>query len=402
MIETINILKGQEKYLQGKIDKLNRKAIKIGCPAMTLTFGDEIVQKWTDEYGRKHVTIKVPATLDYETPIIDGWKLISTFDIYRTDTENIVTTSTVPGETVPVKYANKNEIHCDHCGHNRFRTHSMLMQNVDSGEYKEVGSTCIKDFFGHDPVGFMLYASWSFEGIINEIPEEESEFSGGRGLSFTDLKETLVYASATIRKYGWLSKGKAYAQGDSWSTSDEVLHQMFPPTSMKEADRVEINDRDKEIADAAIAHFSENQDLTNDYLNNCHKMTRLGYVPFKHLGLTVSMVPSYQRAAAEKKASAEDTSRFVGNQGDRLKDIIAEVIFTKEINTDYGVSVLNIFKDVEGNTFKTFYSGGSWTCYAGDEVILSGTVKKHEEYKGQKATMLTRCNVQVTKEGEDK
>lgn len=416
MIETINILKGQEKYLTGKIDKMNRKALKINCPEMTLTFGEEFVQKWTDEYGRKHVTVKVPATLDYEIPIIDGWKLISVFDAYQAEPkiqkdiegncrapgpfETIVTTSTVPGETLPISAADKKEIHCDHCGHNRNRNHSMLMQNVHTDEYMEVGSTCIRDFFGHDPVAFMRYASWSFEGMINEIPEEESEFQGGGRVTFLDLKETLIYASATIRKYGWMSKGKAYEQSCG-STADEVIEQMFPPSSMAEADRVKIDDRDKEIAEKTIEYFISNPDLTNDYVNNCNKICRIGYVPFKHLGLTVSMIPSYNRTVFEKKDAAADTSEFVGNTGDKLKDIEAEVVYSKELQGDYGVKVLYIFKGTDGNTYKTFYSGTKWTAYQGDEVIIAGTVKAHNEYKGKKATMLTRCFAKVTKEANE-
>lgn len=408
MIETINILKGQEDYLQEKIDKLNRKAIKIGCPVMTLTFGEDIIRKYRDEYGRKRVSVKVPATLDYEIPIIDGFELISTFDIYPTapdadgNVENIVTTSTVPGRDLPTKYLDKKEIHCDHCGHNRFRTHSMLMRDVNTGEYKEVGSTCIRDFFGHDPVAFMRWASWDFEGMVNELPEEEAGFGENRNIRFLDLTETLIYTSAVIRKFGWMSKSKAYQTGKEWTTYEEVLLQMFPPTDLKENDRVKIDDRDKEIAEATIAHFAgDDIDLTNDYLSNCNKMTALGYVPMKHVGLTVSMVPSYQRAAAEKKNADESTSEFVGQIWDKLNGIEATVAFSKEINTDYGVSVLYIFKDAAGNDYKTFYTGSKWTCYEGDEVILTGTVKDHQVYQGKKATMLTRCSVKVTKEAEE-
>ena len=406
MIETLNILKGQEKYLTEKIAKMNRKAVKIDCPEMTLTFGEDIVQKWTDEYGRKRVTIKVPATLDYEIPIIDGWKLISTFDAYQTvptetkPSEVIVTTSTVPGETLPISAADKTEIHCDHCGHNRYRTHSMLMQNVHTDEYMEVGSTCIRDFFGHDPVAFMRYASWSFEGLVNELPEEEAGFGGGGRITALDLNELLIYTSATIRKYGWMSKGKAYETGQG-STADEVMEQMFPPTSMKEADRITIEDRDKEVAEAAVKHWIDNPDLGNDYVNNCNKLARLGYVPFKHLGLAVSMVPSYNRAAFELKDAAEDTSEFVGTPGDKLTGIEAEVVFSKELASDYGPKVLYIFKGKDGNTYKTFYSGSKWTAYAGDEVILNGTVKAHNDYKGKKATMLTRAFAKVTKEANE-
>ncbi len=394
MIETENILKGCQDGLINKIEKLNRKAIKIGCSPITLTFGEDIVEKYTDEYGRKKVTVYVPATIDYDIPIIDGWKLISTFDIYTASKEHdykaVVTTSTVPGETVPAEYMHKEEIGCDHCGHNRLRTHSMLMQNVETLEYKEVGSTCVKDFFGHDPAAFLRWASFSFMTIIKD---EEDRFEGGGGhCYYEDLLETLIFTSATIRKFGWMSRGRAYKEGHEFSTSDEVLVQMNPHDGMEEDDKVHIEDKDREIAEAAIEYFS-NIDDPNDYLTNCYKLTMMGYVPRKHMGLACSMVPSYKRVADEKREADKDTSEYVGTIGDRIKGIEVEVIFMKEINTYYGLSELYMFRDADGNNYKTFYSGGKWGAEAGDKVLLTGTVKKHEEYKGKKSTMLSRCIV---------
>lgn len=395
MIEELEIQKYKVAALTEKINKLNRKAAKINCPVMTLSFGEDIVRKW-DDGRRTHVQVTVLATLEYEIPIIDGWKLISTFDIYAAKEENIVTTSTVPGETVPTTYLNKNEIHCDHCGHNRRRTHSMLMLNVDTGQYKEVGSTCIRDFFGHDPVAFMRWASWDFEEFVGSIKDED-DFNGGSRSRFEDLRSTLIFTSATIRDYGWMSKGKAYERGEDWCTADEVSRQMDPHVTMKKEERVTVIDRDREIADAAIEYFSNltEADKANDYMANCHKMTVLGYVPWKHHGLTVSMVPSYKRNAAEAKAAAEDTSDFVGSIGDKLKDIEAEVVFAKELASEWGVKTLYIFKDASGNAYKTFYTGDKWGAYEGDMVILSGTVKAHDEYKGKKSTLLTRCFAKV-------
>jgi hypothetical protein len=419
MIEDLEIQKYKASALVEKIDKLNRKAIKIGCPAMTLSFGEDIVKKWDDENGRAQVQVTCLATLEYEIPIIDGWKLISTFDIYaaaeKTTTslvtedglyepnivKYIVTTSTVPGETIPAAYLNKDEIHCDHCGHDRRRTHSMLMLNIDTGVYKEVGSTCIRDFFGHDPVAFMRWASWDFEEIYAGIKDDD--FEGCRGSYFEDLRETLIFTSATCRKYGWMSKGKAYERGEDWCTADEVSRQMSPRISakMNADERVTVEDMDREIADATIAHFTNLTDaeLNNDYMANCHKMTVLGYVPWKHHGLTVSMVPSAKRAIAEKKAATADTSEYVGNIGDKIKGIEAECVFAKELASDWGPKTLYIFKGTDGNTYKTFYTGDKWGAYEGDIVLLNGTVKSHDEYKGKKATMMTRCFAKVTKDG---
>jgi hypothetical protein len=69
-------------------------------------------------------------------------------------------------------------------------------------------------------------------------------------------------------------------------------------------------------------------------------------------------------------------------------------VWSREFRTDYGLSVLYIFvEEATGNKFKTFYSGHKWTVYQGETMILKGTVKGHETYKGEKSTSLTRCSV---------
>jgi hypothetical protein len=128
-------------------------------------------------------------------------------------------------------------------------------------------------------------------------------------------------------------------------------------------------------------------------------MTLLGYVPYKHWGLTVSMLPSAQRALAEAKAAADDTSEYVGTTGDKLQGIEAECVFQRDLHSDWGVKTLYIFKGTDGNAYKTFYTGNKWSAMTGDTVLINGTVKAHDEYKGKKSTLLTRCFAKVTKDG---
>lgn len=62
----------------------------------------------------------------------------------------------------------------------------------------------------------------------------------------------------------------------------------------------------------------------------------------------------------------------------------------------YGTEIMYIhnFRDENGNqlVWKTGRGLGD-TCVEGDKVSLTGTVKEHSEYKGQKQTILTRCKI---------
>jgi len=424
--ETIKIREDRIQYLSEGIAKINKKARKMGCEPLVLKFDlssfsmkymmkngqvveSEDIHKFPS-YNIRRVWRVLDATLEYIIPVIDGWELISTFDIMdrlpeknedgtlKLDDdgntiygERLVFTSTVPGRELPAEYLDKNEIHCDHCGHRRFRTHSMLMRNIETSEYKEVGSTCVKDFFGHDPKNLMWMAQLSFEDIYREIDEDMGE--GGRYEELLYLDAVLTYTALAIRKDGWVSK--QYARDyDKTSTAEMMYFYMFPPENTKQV-IPDPNDDDKKLAKDTIKYFEGLSDHdSNDYIANCCKLVKLGYVPYKMVGVACSMIASYKKYYKDYLERQErPESNWVGDVGGKV-EVNVKCLFSKEIQTDFGVSVLYVFVDEStGNKFKTFYSGSKWSVYQGDTMTLKGTVKKHEEYSGEKNTNLTRCSV---------
>lgn len=69
----------------------------------------------------------------------------------------------------------------------------------------------------------------------------------------------------------------------------------------------------------------------------------------------------------------------------RLKRIIS-------IDTKFGAKTLYIFQDADGNLFKWITSPADRGLSEEEEMFeLTGTVKSHSEYEGQKQTELTRC-----------
>jgi len=359
---------------------------------MTLTIGTEetlveVKNEFTGMVDR--VEVYVDATLDYEIPIIDGWELICTFDIVPTDEGSVVFTSKVPDKVIPPEYLNKTEIHCDHCGYVRNRNHSMLMRELETDNHIEVGSTCIKDFFGHDPKAFMWMAQINFGTIIDDM---ESDFEGSERSPYAfGLHDFLATTNAVINDNGWVSRGLAREKGGA-STSDIVMEQ-FSVNHHPKFVLLPIIDDDRKMADDTIEYFLNLDPEDNDYLTNCKKVAEIGYVPTKQIGVACSMVATFKRSYEDKlRKEARGVSEYVGEVGDKL-EVAVEVVFDVVVNSMYGTSVLYIFVDGNGNKYKTFYSGNSWNCETGDKVALKGTVKKHEEYKGEKATMLTRCKV---------
>lgn len=394
-----------KEYLAKKIAQINKKAVKLGCEPMVLRFGPEKIEEGVDVNGKKTKMVTCLAVLKYKVPVIDGWKLICRFDAVDGKKGIVVFTSAVPGEIIPAKYNQKNSIECDHCKQKRFRNHSILMQHIETGEYKEVGSTCIKDFFGHDPKRFMIYASFSFGDIV--LPEKEDDFYHYNGQSYhpimDELKPILSMTAACIDEFGWISGSLAYRE-NLQSTSSHVIEQLNPPLKKYRGwIDVEITDEHKKLADETIEYFSNldpKEIAENDYMMNCWKLTQAEVVPWKKVGTAVSMVNTYKRATQEAiKKSERKKSNYVGEIGEKIETHV-KCIYETVVESYYGTSHLYIFMDDAGNILKTFYSGTKWDMAKDETGILKGTVKKHDKYKGEKNTMLTRCNVSDIKAPE--
>ena len=106
-----------------------------------------------------------------------------------------------------------------------------------------------------------------------------------------------------------------------------------------------------------------------------------------------------------RKTNDDDVvSEYVGEVGQKITvDVTIDKISSFDTHYSYygGVSYIYRFKDEEGNIYiwKTSNSidkesGDSLVPMGeGDKLTITGTVKEHKEYKGEKETILTRCKV---------
>jgi hypothetical protein len=410
IIEKMDIPVIKKTYLEQKIAKMNRKVAKMGCEPIVLHFDNE----HTITYNQHPITgvelafpmylEMVTAHLVYQIPIIEGYELIAKLDIYPTlDGGSEVMVSAVPDKDVPEAYKNKTSIQCDHCGWNRRRNHSVLLRNTETNEYKEVGSTCVKDFFGLDPKGFLYMAGIKFDHLVSVIDEDKQYMGEFKTIGGYDIMDVFATSAAAIAKWGWLSKGKAWELNRNYDyqayvpTASHVADNLNPWPNMDDADKVHIEDEDVALAEKTFEYFTNLDPENNDYLQNCCRIMRIGYVPYKHLGIATSMVSAYnreaQKQAEQAKKTDEPVSEFQGEISQRLRDIRVTVTYKREFDNDYGISTLYAFKDVNGNVYKTWYSGHSWEVDVDEVVLITGTVKKHNTFKGNKETMLNRVAV---------
>lgn len=97
-------------------------------------------------------------------------------------------------------------------------------------------------------------------------------------------------------------------------------------------------------------------------------------------------------AELERKQEMEQ-SQHIGDVGERLKSLVVRVLFVKEIDGQFGTSLLVGMADSQGNQLRTFStSKWVWAVKPGDTLTIDATVKKHETYQGTMQTILTRTS----------
>ena len=94
---------------------------------------------------------------------------------------------------------------------------------------------------------------------------------------------------------------------------------------------------------------------------------------------------------AFKDAVGPSLSEFVGEIGERLRDITAIYKSTRGFVGRYGWTNIHTFQ--VGEDVLVWFTAVELDLEVGQAVDLTGTVKKHEEFRGVKTTQLSRCIV---------
>ena len=393
--------------LQQAIEKLNRRAKRLGVEPIVLTLGATSTKtfKWTNEGGldEKRTVEITQVVVDGEPPVVDGWRFLACMQ-HVPEVGTLILA--VPGVSLP-QYRDAAP-DCDHCKAKRARRTTYALQEVESGKIMQVGSTCLHAFLpcaSVDPNVIASRCEWLGELSRVCTDAEDMGWGGGGGSKYTDLAEYVAWVAKAIREVGWCSKGEAYGTS-KWPTADvasnfmgEYAHQQRNGCS-KHSDKIEPpTDEDRTRAAAALEWargLVERKDELGDYEHNLMVACSPWYLMPKADGIVASVVRAHQRvlerqAADEARAQAiAECNAHLGAVGQRL-EITVRVLTTREMPGDFGTTTLVKMRATTGELLTWYSSNGGLEI--GKEYKLRATVKRHGEYKGAKETVVSRCTV---------
>lgn len=344
---------------------------------------ERIPSGWGDT-GRivRHLKIKVSG----EVPRLKGWAFVAAID--HLDGGNVVRSAPGGGD-VPAKYLKAESI-CEHCNVKRSRVATFVMRHT-SGDTKQIGRTCLQDFTGNASAEGIASLSQQMSEFWEAVGSAESYEDDGEGRagrpSYVPLKGLLNYGAALVRQLGYVSKTQA-DEGRGMATASAALSELLSLDP-----QISIADEDEDMAAKAIewAASLSDAEAAGDYMNNIRVIARSEAIAFRHAGIAVSIIPAYQRHLAKKiEQESAGESQWQGTIAKRevFKGLKLSRVTASE--GAYGVTNIHRFTDASGNIFVWYASNAK--LEVGKTFDIKATVKKHDDYKGVKQTVIIRAD----------
>jgi len=391
---TYDIAAGRLEQAKNAIDKANRRLERSGVPER-FTYESESYFLPLNEGKRAEPRVRL--TINTPSVKFDDYTFLAVVE--KADKGFVVKSAT----NVELSGYSPDDMRCEGCGRSIARHKTYLVRDAE-GKMLQVGSTCVKGFFGVKPEGL-----WALTFDPIEKLEEDPEWSQATdpGSMAVPAEETMAYALA-ISNGGdnFVSGNSAYYSGGN-STADAVKNQLFGVNN--DAEAIAIQERMEHYlkngeAKALIKRL-KNLDKSTDYGRNLSVISEGDYVRPEHLNLFVSGVSVLAREKREeaKRKEREElggdaTPGYAGAVGEKLKGRKFKVYSVKRMdgrdyygNTQERTKV--VFRD-ENNHEVIWWANKSIEANPGDEIeVTSGSIKDHGSYNNVDQTTVTRLRV---------
>lgn len=375
------IFEGNMERLEKKLNTIRNKCQVYGCEFNFEVVGESFHK--VDDDTLRFVQVEASGIAR-----VNGWEFVATIE--HNNPMNVIRAFRTEYE-IPERYYTSAPI-CEHCNSKRNRKDTYLIRNTETGEFKQVGKSCLKDFTnGLSAEAVVQYISWFDELIKGETP------SGSSFPVYYKVETVVQLAVEAVNLYGYQKAVSPYEEGYyRQSTKEVVIDMLSGGRYAKVHEDKEFNtNREGNVEKAAeVLRFVASMETEFGYVSNLKTLCSGEYCQSRDLGIVVSAVACYNREMArkekqeiEKKKAAK--SSWVGTVGERVTLTSAEAKLLTSWDTMYGVTFMYQFTDEAGN----IYIWKTGNTIEETRVSLKGTVKAHGEFNGIKQTELTRCRI---------
>lgn len=389
-----------------KVTALNARAVKRGWTGRVEIAGERLVIQNTGsprpfpDLPAAAEVVRFETTITGAAPCYNSWRFLAALDgLPAADQSVSWVLRYAPGvEEVAIDRTRLRAGACDHCQTIRGnRRHLYAVEHIETGEIRQVGSSCIRDFFGWNTAPVFI----SCEDTLNVC-----ETTRGAGEAWTPGYVVWV-ALAAVDVAGWTSRQfagpgrvataelvSAYLAGTG--RSGQAARELLDP-AMTAAGKLE-----PDVMATVRAEVGEAQDGYSANLSAALAAEQAGP---QQIGLLASTVACYHRILADRadqhdEGQGEPEPVWLAEPGVKVE--IAGTILTAMTVDGYAYNTSQRLIVVQaGPTLAKMYTAAAWAydVSAGDPVNLRATVKSHDLWQGHQQTVLTRAKqIPTTKE----
>lgn len=394
------IFEGNMDRLQKKLQRIENKCKKYGNTEFKFEIkGERYKEHKVDGecLMNKYYIVDVEGVAK-----VNGWVFVAT--IQHKESGNIIRQFKTDIE-IPEKYRNTESI-CEHCNTKRVRKDTYLIWNEATGEFKQVGKSCLQDFTnGLSAEQVAQYISW-FDEVI------QGEEVTANGKAYYSVETVLLHAIETIKHYGFVSRAMAMDEPYKYpdTTASRVIDFMFSNRDRtgeikKEMERIGYNAECEanKVELEKMLQWLKQADSTSQYIYNLQTTVANSYCECRDFGLIVSLPSAYfkafemeqDRLARERKRAEKQqlnaNKQYIGNIGERLDIDIDAVECVTSFPTAYGLMRIYRFETSDGNVL--IWKTTNFIENADKVKKIKATVKTHNEYNGEKQTELSRVKI---------
>ncbi|MDV5145497.1 hypothetical protein R1T08_15060 [Streptomyces sp. SBC-4] len=384
-----------EARVRQLVEATNARAAIHNLAPYVLDISASFLADYRDVDGRligKRPTVTV--TLSGAVPRHQGWTVIARLD-HDEEGETIV--SLFPGlpeqDAVSARQYRAIESFCHGCAVARHRTATYLARH-ENGDMKQLGTTCVEPYTGLPIKG--LEALWRVGTL------KDSDWDGGESGIPADVRlpvaEVLRVTAAIVN-----AEGRFYSRSEQWKntrpTADGVEAYFFDRKAPMEWRAALDSDADAPSTAAAVRAWAiRGYGNLSDYWHKVGQLAKGETVDPRHLSTLVSAIAGWYRDQEKEAAErAAQNSQPQGTVGERITTAATVTTVIELEGRTYGYHTqrrrLVKFQDPSGNVF-VWFSSAATVPDQGDEVELTGTVKKHDTYGETAQTVLTRCRAE--------
>lgn len=419
--------------IEKRLTALNKKASKLSTEPIALKVTDEkLVLHYTtnDEDTRGWDFEHVFTVLSGTTPKVPGFEFLAT--VTHTEHGNVI--KRIPPIAYGVRhnlddrggeYGDKynsrdsaaghalesidlSKYHttgnlCEQCGLHRDRLDTFVVYNEETGETKQVGRNCLRDYTGRNNPEQVLK-------VLEQVWEFMRSMGGRSDRPVISTQDLMTHAATLMRSYGGYRKGLGHEAAENlYNFVHRVMSKDRKPVPLW----VEPIAADEDAAKNVIT-WAADWDENSEFATNVKISLAGSHIDRKLYGYAGAAYVAYEkwmgRERARKAQADKPVSQHVGTI-DQRETFTLTVTGIKWIENHYATSdedaskPLIIMEDPEGNEVKWFASRLPRVADkpAQAEPVIGGTyqvkatVKRHEDSDQYgKSTMIQRAKFEKT------